>query len=289
MQPSAALTHDRRCPTPVPWPSGSSTGSGSPRPGGAVAGLGAGGRGRIQRQLGQEALARRRRRRELLQLLEIAEAHARVVVQARRGAARTSGAPGPCCAGPGRGGVAEACEQLGEGGPVGARRRGRLEAGQRRRQREARAAPRGAPARRPAAGPSRAAAARPGSRPALSRGFSAQRRQARASLTCAASRKRSPPNFTNGMLRRPSSTSSASLWWAARNSTACWRSGTPASRRSRIALDDVVHLRQLVGDRGQQRARRRRRARREQLLVVALAGASAMTALAASRIGAVDR
>jgi hypothetical protein len=44
-----------------------------------------------------------------------------------------------------------------------------------------------------------------------SRGFSAQRRNASTSFTCAASRNLRPPNFTNGMLRRASSISSKAL------------------------------------------------------------------------------
>ena len=63
-----------------------------------------------------------------------------------------------------------------------------------------------------------------------SRGLSASRKQASRSFTCAASRKRSPPYLTYGMPRRPSSSSSRSLWCAARTSTACSRSATPSSR-----------------------------------------------------------
>ena len=44
-----------------------------------------------------------------------------------------------------------------------------------------------------------------------SRGFSAKRNSESASFTCAASRNLSPPNLTNGMLRRVSSSSSAAL------------------------------------------------------------------------------
>ena len=63
-----------------------------------------------------------------------------------------------------------------------------------------------------------------------SHGFSRMRSSASASFTCAASMNFRPPYFTNGMLRRVSSTSSRSLWWAARNRTACSCSGTPSSR-----------------------------------------------------------
>ena len=54
------------------------------------------------------------------------------------------------------------------------------------------------------------------------------------SLMCAASRNFSPPNFTNGMLRRVSSTSSGPLWLDVRNSTACCFSSVPDSRFSRM-------------------------------------------------------
>ena len=60
-----------------------------------MARFGAGRRRRIQRQVGQEALAAGGGGRQLLELLEVAEARARVVVEPRRGAARTSGARGP--------------------------------------------------------------------------------------------------------------------------------------------------------------------------------------------------
>ena len=68
-----------------------------------------------------------------------------------------------------------------------------------------------------------------------SRGFSAKRRIASRSLTCAASRNFSPPNFTKGMLRRVSSISSEALWLDARKSTACAFSGMPASRAARTS------------------------------------------------------
>ena len=63
-----------------------------------------------------------------------------------------------------------------------------------------------------------------------SRGFSAKRMSATASLTCAASRNFKPPYLTNGTLRRVSSSSSAALWWEARNSTAWLLSAAPVSR-----------------------------------------------------------
>ena len=64
-------------------------------------------------------------------------------------------------------------------------------------------------------------------------GFSRIRKKANKSLMCAASRNRSPPHLTNGMFRRPSSTSRGSELWAARNRTACRVSGIPSSRCSR--------------------------------------------------------
>ena len=64
----------------------------------------------------------------------------------------------------------------------------------------------------------------------LLRGLSAQRSTHRTSLTCAASRNLSPPNLTNGMPRRASSSSSCALWPELRNSTACDFSATPFSR-----------------------------------------------------------
>jgi len=62
-------------------------------------------------------------------------------------------------------------------------------------------------------------------------GFCARRRQARTSLTCAASRNFSPPYFTNGMLRRVSSTSSPAEWKALRNNTACCCRSMPPPER----------------------------------------------------------
>ena len=63
-----------------------------------------------------------------------------------------------------------------------------------------------------------------------SRGFSTKRSALSASLTCAASRNFRPPNLTNGMLRRVSSSSSAAEWLPVRNSTACDFRLDPASR-----------------------------------------------------------
>ena len=65
-----------------------------------------------------------------------------------------------------------------------------------------------------------------------SRGFSTNRSSASMSLMCAASRNFRPPNLTNGMLRRVSSTSSGPLWLEVRNSTACCFSSVPDSRFS---------------------------------------------------------
>jgi hypothetical protein len=67
-------------------------------------------------------------------------------------------------------------------------------------------------------------------------GFSAQRKTHRASFICAASRNFRPPYFTNGMFRRASSISSAALWCAVRNRTACRFRSMPDSRCSRTPL-----------------------------------------------------
>ena len=75
-----------------------------------------------------------------------------------------------------------------------------------------------------------------------SRGFSAKRMSATASLTCAASRNFKPPYLTNGTLRRVSSSSSAALWWDARNSTACALSSAPGLAIGEHAGRDVARL-----------------------------------------------
>ena len=93
----------------------------------------------------------------------------------------------------------------------------------------------------------------------------------------------SPPYFTNGMLRRASSTSSRREWCAARKSTACRFNAIPASRCSSTRSDHVVHLRRLVpavtsrGCCSEGRGENRRLGKPS--------GASPMTALAASRNG----
>ena len=83
------------------------------------------------------------------------------------------------------------------------------------------------------AGPGRAdarrAAAAAGTRRSRRAGCPAAARAARKSLTCAASRNFSPPYLTNGTPRAVSSTSSRSLWCAARISTAWSRSRAPSS------------------------------------------------------------
>ena len=63
-----------------------------------------------------------------------------------------------------------------------------------------------------------------------SREFSTKRSTASKSLTCAVSRNFNPPNFTNGMLRRVSSSSTEVLWCEARNRTACCLRFIPSSR-----------------------------------------------------------
>ncbi len=74
--------------------------------------------------------------------------------------------------------------------------------------------------RRAAAGPTPGRSCSTRKAATSSRGFSAQRSTHSTSFTWAASRNLSPPYFTNGMLRRPNSTSRRSEWWAARSSTA---------------------------------------------------------------------
>ena len=194
--------------------------------------LGAGGVRRIERELGQEALARDVGGSDRRELREVAGARRRVVVEAlelrlvpvgdevelrrprapfaRRSAptARATSAGQPSAAAAGGANARSASQRLG-------RRRDRVEQPRRRRRADA-----------------RQQAQRRESPRSGSRGFSAQRRIDSTSLTCAASRKRRPPNLTNGMSRRPSSSSSCALWLDVRNSTACALSAMPISRCS---------------------------------------------------------
>ena len=75
------------------------------------------------------------------------------------------------------------------------------------------------------------------------------------SRTWAASRNRNPPYFTNGMRRRRSSTSSRSLWWALRKSTACSPQATPVLVVLENDVGDRRGLGAHVGTGGQDRAR----------------------------------
>ena len=107
------------------------------------------------------------------------------------------------------------------------------------------------------------------------------------SLTCAASRNFSPPNFTKGMFRRTSSTSSGPLWCAVRKSTACAFSATPRSRSastspqtySACAASSIT-----VTSRG-----RSADLRSVHSSLANRSPASPITAFAAARMGAVER
>ncbi len=174
------------------------------------AGLIAGGVGRIERQFGQEALARGIAGRDLFELQQVGLAHRRRPRACVPDAARTSAARSAISAGQ----------------PAFAERK--LLQGRRRKpasRRPRAAAPECWQARKSdrvdwPSGRARAApttARRPGSscitrKPATrSRGFCAKRSTASTSLTWALSRNFRPPNLTKGMLRRVSSTSSGPL------------------------------------------------------------------------------
>ena len=94
-----------------------------------------------------------------------------------------------------------------------------------------------------------------------SRGFSTNRSNASMSLMWAASRNFSPPNLTNGMLRRVSSISSGPLWLDVRNSTACSFRSVPDFAVLQHAFDDEARLVGLVADGDQLRLRCRTCAR----------------------------
>ena len=119
------------------------------------------------------------------------------------------------------------------------------------------------------------------------RGLCAQRSSASRSFTWLASRKRRPPNFTKGMLRRVSSSSSAALWWPVRNSTAwrfsvspCsrWRSTSSATQRACAASSATVTSRGRAEE-----------ARSLHSVFANRSGASAMTAFDAASSGCVLR
>ena len=117
--------------------------------------------------------------------------------------------------------------------------------------------------------------------------MSTQRRIDSMSLTCAASRNFSPPYFTNGMLRLVSSTSSTSLWCELRNKIA-WRLQRAADlARGEDLADDVFGLRLCIVQRHVIRLLRRLPHAHQRLAV--LARPSDMSALAASRMGWVER
>ena len=149
--------------------------------------------GRVEGDLGQEALAARGAGGDRLELQEVGAADARRPRAAARGAARTRRAPR-------RARPATAAPRAGGGRARRSRPRPRRRGFGDRGVRRARGA---GSALRAAA--SRAASAVAGPMPGMScsvrkpamrsRGFSAKRRQASTSLTCAASRNLSPPNL----------------------------------------------------------------------------------------------
>ena len=107
----------------------------------------------------------------------------------------------------------------------------------------------------------RAAGAPRGSRPSGSRGFSAQRRTHSTSLTCAASRNFSPPNLTNGMSRRVSSSSSVRAVARAAKQHGLRLERDPRFPMLENALGDAARLVDLVAHGHELRLFRRHRAR----------------------------
>ena len=170
------------------------------------AGFVAGGVRRIEGQLGEEALARGVAGGDLLQLHEIGAARRGVLVHAFEVRLVPVAGVGDL----GRpAGAADVQRQhrLDEAGPL------RLEHARRRRhlvQRgdRVRASCMRSSTRCAVVGPTPGISCRRRKPATRSRGFSAKRSSASTSLTCAASRNLRPPNFTNGMLRWASSTSS---------------------------------------------------------------------------------
>ncbi len=100
----------------------------------------------------------------------------------------------------------------------------------------------------------------------------------------ALSRNLRPPNLTNGILRRVSSTSSGPLWCEARKSTAWALSATPASRCSRTLARRHNGLDRLRRARSTNRGRSAD-ARSDHRFLVKRSGACSITAFAAARIG----
>ena len=141
--------------------------------------------------------------------------------------------------------------------------------------------------RRALAGPkpgSSCATRNPASRP---RGFSAQRSTLSTSFTCVLSRNFRPPNLTNGMLRRVSSSSSGAAWLEVRNSTA-WRfSRRPCSRRSSTL--SATHWAWRASSSTVTSCGRSVEALSVHSRFSCRSRAIAMTALDASRIGCVER
>ncbi len=79
-----------------------------------------------------------------------------------------------------------------------------------------------------------------------SAGLSVRRSRAMKSLTCAASRKRSPPYLTNGIPRRVSSSSSGSESCPVRNRTACCAQLHALLARGHDAIADLPGLRRFI-------------------------------------------
>ena len=207
------------------------------------AGLVAGRVRRIERQFGEEALARRIAAGDLLELDQVGAARLGVLVDALE----MRLVPQPRALELGRPPARRAESPIGLRRRPSSRRR-RAAAPERwqapRSDRRpppcgrARAAP--TPARRPAAA---AARRKPATR---SRGFSTKRSSASMSLTCAASRNFRPPNLTNGMLRRVSSTSSGPLWLRGAEQHRLLLQQRAVLAVLQHALDDVARLVGLV-------------------------------------------
>ena len=222
-------------------------------------GLVAGGVRRIERQLGQEALAR-----------GIAAAICSSCSRSARRTAASSWMRSRCgsyqrralleLGRPARAAAAQVLKQLGEARPVAARPRRRRHVGKCRAGSGNSAIASSDALRRGRADARQQLHAAGNPR----RGRAGSRRSAAAastSLTCAASRNFRPPNLTNGMLRRVSSTSSGPLWCEARNSTACYFRARAGLALLQHALDDVARLVGLVAHASRAAGARRTAAR----------------------------
>ena len=160
---------------------------------------------RIERQLGQKSLAARIGRGDLDELQQIGLAQHGIVVDAVE-VRLVPAAHQVELGGPARRAAADQANRLDKGGPMLGRRRRRLDVAQRGHRVGLLRNTLQNPRRRGRSGARQQLITR---KPATrSRGFSAQRRNASMSLMWAASKNFRPPNFTNGMLRRVSSTSS---------------------------------------------------------------------------------